>query len=298
MKRNPVGVGPIGWVNDDLRDWGADRDGDDVLREISEIGFDGTEMSYRFPAEPGALKEKLASHGLVLAAAYRWTNLSVPEFHEEELRLAREHVDFCRAAGARFVTVAEGGGSLHWDRRGPADKVTPVDGEAFHLLLDGLHETGRYAREQGLTLSIHPHGGTAFEAEDDIARLFGALDPELVGYCYDSGHVLYGGGDPGRVAERWADRITYVHLKDVRLPVLESVRREGLDFAAAVRRNVFCTPGSGGIDFDRPLAALKEAGYRGWYVIEAEQDPAQYDAATVSREALTFLRERYGIGNA
>jgi len=294
---NPVGVGPIGWVNDDLRDWGAERSGADVLREISDCGFDGTEMSYRFPQEPAELKRTLAEYGLVLAAAYRWTNLANPDLHEEELELARRHVDFCRQAGARFVTVAEGTGSLHWDRRGPAKEVTPLSEEQFGLLVRGLEETGRYAREHGLTLSVHPHGGTAVETEEDTERLLAALDPDLVGYCYDSGHVLYGGGDPGRAAERWAERITYVHLKDVRAEVLGSVRREGLDFAAAVRRNVFCTPGTGSIDFDRPLRALQDAGYSGWYVIEAEQDPAQYDAATVSRAALRFLQERYGLGN-
>lgn len=297
MTGNPVGVGPIGWINDDLRDWGAGRSGTEVMREIAEIGFAGTEMSYRFPQDPAVLKETLAGHGLVLASAYRWTNLAAAEFFDEELRLARAHVDFCGAAGARFVNVAEGTGSLHWDRRGPAETVTPVTDDDFARLVRGLEETGRYAREQGLTLSVHPHAGTAFETEADTARLLGALDPELVGWCYDSGHVLCGGGDPGQLAERFADRITYVHLKDVRLPVLERVRREGLDFAAAVRSNVFCTPGAGSIDFGPLLAVLKKAGYRGWYVIEAEQDPAQYDAATVSREALRFLREEYGIGN-
>ena len=56
MRGNDLGVGPIGWVNDDLRDWGADRQGVDVLREISELGFHGTEMSYRFPLDPGGTR--------------------------------------------------------------------------------------------------------------------------------------------------------------------------------------------------------------------------------------------------
>ncbi len=293
MRDNLIGVGPIGWVNDDLRDWGADRAGEDVLREIAAIGFDGTEMSYRFPQDAAELKETLASHGLVLAAAYRWTNFTVPGLAEEEIRLAREHVDFCHRAGARFATLAEGGGSQHWDRRGQAAEVTPLSDTGWSLLFDALHEVGSYARTLGMRVTVHPHGGTAIESADDIDRLFTGLDPELAGYCFDSGHVLYGGGDPGAVAARWAHRIDYVHLKDVRYSVLEKARSEAWDFATAVRNNIFCTPGAGMIDFDPVMKALES--YGGWFVIEAEQDPARYDAAKVSARALEFLRERYGL---
>ncbi len=290
-----VGVGPIGWVNDDLRDWGADRLGEDVMREIQEAGFDGTEMSYRFPQDPRELRAALDSHGLVLAAAYRWTNLADPEFHAEEVALARRHVDFCRAAGARFATLAEGTGSLHWDRRGEAADVTPLDEAGWELLTHGLHEVGRHARSIGMRVTVHPHGGTAVESEDETARLLESLDPALVGWCLDTGHVAYGGTDPGRMTERFAGRVSYVHLKDVRQEVLAEARASGWSFARAVRANVFCTPGAGSLDFDPVIRALKEAGYDGWYVVEAEQDPALHPAAEVSRAAREFLREHHDI---
>ena len=295
MSRNLLGVGPIGWVNDDLRDWGADRQGEDVLREIAGIGFDGTEMSYRFPSDPAELKATLASHGLVLAAAYRWTNFTVPEFRAEEIGLARQHVDFCKAAGAKFATLAEGGGSQHWDRRGQRDEVERLSEARWDLLTDALHEVGAYAHEQGIRLTVHPHGGTAIESPEEIDRLLTALDPRLVAYCYDSGHVRYGGGDPGAVARPRARRIDYVHLKDVRYRVLERARSQEWDFATSVRNNIFCTPGAGMIDFDPIMNSLKGASYEGWHVIEAEQDPAVYDAKTVSERAFRFLKDRYAL---
>lgn len=295
MSGHLFGVGPIGWVNDDLRDWGAERSGDEVMREIAASGFDGTEMSYRFPAEPGELKDTLSGHGLVLAAAYRWTNFTVPEFTAEEISLAKQHVDFCRAAGAKFATLAEGGGSQHWDRRGQRDEIVQLSGSGWELLLDSLHEVGTHAAEQGVRLTIHPHGGTAVETEEHVERLLTGLNPELVGYCYDSGHVLYGGGDPGAIARRWATRIDYVHLKDVRYRVLERARDREWDFATAVRNNIFCTPGAGMIDFDPVITALKGADYSGWLVIEAEQDPAVHDAKTVSEKSLSWLRGKYSL---
>src|SRR5690625_1326186 len=211
---NPLGVGPIGWVNDDLRDWGAERSGEEVMAEIAGLGLNGTEMSYRFPQDPAELKAALAGHGLVLSAAYRWANLASEQFHDEELELARQHVDFCHAAGARFATFAEGTGSQHWDRRGPAQQVTQLDekswerllsglhrtGEVTQLdekswerLLSGLHRTGEYARSLGVRVTVHPHGGTAIETAEHTDRLLGSLDPDLAGWCLDTGHVLYGG---------------------------------------------------------------------------------------------------------
>ena len=295
MSGNLLGVGPIGWVNDDLRDWGAGRDGLEVLRDISELGFHGTEMSYSFPQEPADLRRTLDGFGLVLAAAYRWTNFTVPEFHAEEIELAKAHVDFCKAAGARFATLAEGGGSQHWDRRGARQVVERLDDAGWKLLVAGLEEVGDYARRQGIRLSVHPHGGTAVESAEEVGRLLGALDPELVGYCFDSGHALYGGSDPARLAGRWAHRISYVHLKDVRPEVLGRARAEGWDFATSVRHNIFCTPGVGVIDFDPLMAVLNDAGYQGWLVIEAEQDPELHDARDVSGKALELLKGRYGL---
>lgn len=295
MSGNLLGVGPIGWVNDDLRDWGADRDGRDVLEEISGLGFHGTEMSYRFPQDPDELRSTLAEFDLVLAAAYRWTNFTVEQYFAEEVTLAKAHVDFCKAAGARFATLAEGGGSQHWDRRGPSQVVTRLDERGWELLQDGLHQVGDYARKQGVRLSIHPHGGTAVESADEVDRLLTMLNPELVGYCFDSGHALYGGADPGRLAGKWAHRISYVHLKDVRAEVLSRARAGNWDFATAVRNNIFCTPGAGMIDFDPIMAVLKQVGYGGWLVIEAEQDPSVHDAREVSGQALELLRDRYGL---
>jgi inosose dehydratase len=293
--RNRIGIGPIGWVNDDIRGWGPGFTGDEVMRDMAELGYEGSEMSYTYPQEPGELKAKLALYGLELAGAYRWTNFIHEDLFDEELEEAKRHVDFCKAAGARFANVAEGGGSLHWDRKGQQESVTPLSDDQWERLTYALHEVGRYARAQGVVLSVHPHGGTPIETPDDIDRLFKSTDPVLVGYCLDTGHIAYGRGDPAAVTERWAKRVTYVHLKDVRPEVLERVHHDRVRFVDAVKANVFCTPGAGSIDFDPVIAALQEVGYHGWHIVEAEQDPSLHDPREVSGRARAFLKERYGL---
>jgi inosose dehydratase len=41
-----------------------------------------------------------------------------------------------------------------------------------------------------------------------------------------------------------------------------------------VLKGVFTVPGDGHIDFKALLQMLHDHGYRGWLVVEAEQDPA------------------------
>ncbi len=288
-----IGVGPIGWVNDDLREWGADTPTSQVLAEMAAAGFAGTEMSYRFPADPQAARGELAACGLVLAGAYRWCNLASPDpaLRAAEIAATRSHIAFCAAAGATAAVVAEGTGSLHWDRGGPRAAVVPLDGPGWRRLAEGLAELTAAAAAQGVRLCFHPHGGTPVETEDDIDRLCRESDVAL---CPDTGHIRYGGGDPARVMRRHAGRVAYVHAKDVRGAVLAQARRQGLTFFEAVRRNVFCTPGAGDIDFAAVLAPLAAAAYTGWVIVEAEQDPALHPALPASREARAYLGKVVG----
>ncbi len=75
---------------------------------------------------------------------------------------------------------------------------------------------------------------------------------------------------------RHVGRVRHVHAKNVRPAVRARVEREGLSFMDGVRAGVFTVPGDqeGAVEFEPLLKILKDAGYDGWIVIEAEQDPA------------------------
>jgi inosose dehydratase len=62
-----------------------------------------------------------------------------------------------------------------------------------------------------------------------------------------------------------------VHAKDVRASVLAEAQRANWSFLRAVLAGVFTVPGDGDIAFGPVFAEL--AGYSGWVVLEAEQDP-------------------------
>ena len=66
---------------------------------------------------------------------------------------------------------------------------------------------------------------------------------------------------------RWAERIPYVHLKDV-----DPARRDG-DFWASIRAGVFRPLGEGVVDLSGLIAALAEHGFDGWAVVEQDRVP-------------------------
>ena len=92
---------------------------------------------------------------------------------------------------------------------------------------------------------------------------------------FDAGHCTFGGGDPQAVLRKHAPRVAHFHAKNIRRDVTQRVRAENLSFIQGVLAGAFTVPGDpqGAIDFVPLLRILAEAGYDGWLVIEAEQDP-------------------------
>jgi inosose dehydratase len=52
---------------------------------------------------------------------------------------------------------------------------------------------------------------------------------------------------------------------------------------------VFTVPGDGTIDLAAVLTALKAADYRGWFLVEAEQDPAKASPLVYARRGFAHL---------
>ena len=104
-----------------------------------------------------------------------------------------------------------------------------------------------------------------------------------VGLLFDCGHSIFSGGDPVTLARRHAARVVHVHCKDSRRDVLRQARASDQSFMQAVLDGVFTMPGDGFIDFATLFSILRDTGYSGWVVAEAEQDPAKAQPLTYAR---------------
>jgi len=117
--------------------------------------------------------------------------------------------------------------------------------------------------------------GTVVQSGEDIARLMDMTGPPLK-LLLDTGHATFGGVDPLKLAQDYAGRVGHVHCKDVRAAVVAQSREKGWSFLDSVVAGVFTVPGDGCVDFAAVLKALP--AYRGWLVVEAEQDPEKAPA--------------------
>jgi inosose dehydratase len=79
--------------------------------------------------------------------------------------------------------------------------------------------------------------------------------------------------------------------------VLQRVHDEKWSFLQAVKNGVFTVPGDpeGCIDFPSIFRILDEHDYRGWIVVEAEQDPAKANPFEYATMARRYIRAQTGL---
>lgn len=198
--------------------------------------------------------------------------------------------------GAKVIVVSEQGNSIQGQMETPLFDQKPVyTEEEWKLLVEGLHLLGDLAAEKGIKIVYHHHMGTGIQTSEEIDRLMAETNPESVSLLYDTGHLVFSGEDYLQVLNKHMDRIHHVHLKDVRIEVANKVREGKLSFLQAVKAGVFTVPGDGVIDFKPVFEVLEAAGYKGWFVVEAEQDPAVANPLEYALKARAYIREQSGL---
>jgi sugar phosphate isomerase/epimerase len=83
--------------------------------------------------------------------------------------------------------------------------------------------------------------------------------------------------------------IVHFHGKGARGKVLEASLKHDWSFLTAVMKGVYTVPPDGMIDYATILRTLREAGYKGWLVVEAEQEPRNAPPLIYARHAFDNL---------
>jgi inosose dehydratase len=294
-----LGVSPIAWTNDDLPELGGDTPLETCLADAHAVGFDGIELGGKFPRSAGELRPILAKHELSLVSGWYSARL-LDRSVDAEIAALEPHLALLEAMGCDVLVFAETTGAIHGDRTRPLSQRPKLDADGMKRLGEATTRLGEHTRRRGVRLAVHHHMGTVVQSEDDVDALL-AASGDAVHLLLDTGHMAYAAGEPAAVARRHAARIAHVHTKDVRSAVLTDAFVKDLPFLEAVLAGVFTVPGDGAIDYDPVLAALAAAGYAGWLVVEAEQDPARADPRTYARkgyDALLAVAARAGLERA
>jgi inosose dehydratase len=234
--------------------WGGDDDR--AIEDISALGFPGIQLRanavQRFGKNPTALRDLLASHHLKFVALSSG-NVSIDPAREAQV--IQEHVDharFLRDAGGMYLQLI--------DER---PRGRPIESSDYTRLGRLLTEIGKRTADVGIPAAYHHHVGSLGEKPDEIQRVLDAADAKYVRLLLDIAHYQAGGGDPVAAVRRYADRILFLHIKDVRIP---APGRAPPSFE-------FVELGQGQVDLRGVFAALREVHFKGWGIVELDSVP-------------------------
>jgi len=250
--------------------WGGNDE--QAIADISALGFPGIQLRAsvltKFGTQPAALRDLLAQHQLTFVALSSG-NVSIDP--AAEARVIDEHV-----AHAKFL---RDGGGLYLqliDERPAGRAVEAGDAQRLGQLLT---EIGKRTAEVGIPVAYHPHMGSIGERPNEIEHVLDASDPKYVKLLLDVAHYQVGGGDPVSAIRRHADRLLFLHIKDVRRPIRETPPSYE-----------FVELGRGSVDLPGVFAALRDVHFRGWAIVELDEVPdharTPKDAAAISKRYL------------
>lgn len=279
-----IGINPISWMNDDLPALGGETLLETALAEGKEIGYEGFELGNKFPKDGPGLKAKLDEFGLACVSGWYsgfLAEVAPGQSHADavaqEVQRCQAHMSKLQYNGTRVVVYGECAGTIQGSIETPLAKRPHFATEALWIAYgERLNDFGAHLQATyGITLAYHHHMGAYVESPADIDHLMAVTDPKKVALLFDTGHAYFGGAqDPVVMLKKHIHRVVHVHCKDVRPTVIAQARNDGWSFLSGVINGTFTVPGDGVIDFESVLGTLKEAGYEGWLVVEAEQDPA------------------------
>lgn len=267
------GIAPIGWRNDDIPEIGKENTYKQILSDAKIAGFQGTEIGGCYPNCPDELNKELALRNMKIAAQW-FSGYILKDGLERVKEDFIKHCDFLNKVGADVAVYSEQSQSI----QGLTDvcvytKKPIYSDEEFKILADGLNELGEIANSFNLKLCYHHHMGTGVQTLEETRKLMNLTDSSKVYLLYDTGHIFVSDREYMPLLKEFSDRIGHVHFKDVRLEKLNEAIKEDMSFLNSFLHGIFTVPGDGCINYKEVYDFLLGINYKGWIVVEAEQDP-------------------------
>lgn len=281
-----IATAPCCWGVDDVRNphlppWQR------VFDEAAAAGYEGLELGpYGYvPLDLDRVGAALRQRGLSIVAGTIFDDLVAPAKRDDLLRQTNEICELISRlppprllAGQRrpapYLTVMDWGHDERDYAAGHSDRAPRLSDGDWAGLIANIKAIADLARDRfGVRAVIHPHAGGYIEFADEIERVARDVPPGSAGFCLDTGHAYYAGMDPVETLARYADRIDYVHFKDIDEAKFNDVMGRRIRFFDACAEGVMRPIGRGRLDYPAIRDALKRIGYAGFITVEQERDP-------------------------
>ena len=265
-----------------------------VLSEASQAGYSAIELGpYGYlPIDVEAVSAELNKNGLAIVAGTIFHDLLDPENQESVLNAVD---DICKLItdpklpklpmyeGQKFptpyMTVMDWGHDERDYAAGHSDRSPRLNDEEWAAFMSNVRAVCERANKWGVRPVIHPHAGGYIEFSDEIEKVVRDIPYEVAGLCLDTGHLYYSDMDPVEYLTKYADRLDYVHFKDVDEKVYREVLGEHIRFFEGCGKGSMCPIGTGSLDYPAIRKCLKDIGYSGYITIEQERDPRNSDTS-------------------
>jgi len=270
-----------------------------ALDEIALTEWDGIEMASDFLnyflSNINELKKLLKLHNLSLASFYSHLNLVDDKYFEVvELEIIKKKIKLLNKLGADILLLDGGAKEIGGNPNKRLEKAV----KNIKVICD-------VANSNGLKATWHQHWGTLFDNRKSFEYLMDNTKDSKLYFCPDTAQLLISNIDPYNIIEKYMDRVSYIHLKDVKENVFinrykkptkktdsrnNSMNIDGNFFFTNYRylENSFLDDGCyyinsrykiteiarGIIDFKPIIKLIKEKNFNGWIIVD--QDYTEY----------------------
>lgn len=287
-----VGANPLPWILVPGQGFHLDRASLDVaFGVIAEAGFLSVTIDVPASMPIEEYRRFVAGHGLGSVPGYLSADFSdtagLDELLEHAARVAEVHSSLGVTdifVGSRRSAERTRHPGVGWDHR--ADRLDAV--------VDNLAAVCRVLVAGGVHPALHPHIATWIETEHDTTTVLDAIDPDLLGFGPDIGHLAWAGMDAAAMIDRYAGRVRTVHVKDVDFDAVARARRADADYgSSALDFKVWTEPGRGGADVVAAIDAVP-ATFSGAFVLEVDvPNLPTAEASTVASAAWFRAQPRF-----
>ena len=284
-----LATAPVNWNNADAPDFREWFPYPKILDLMVAAGYSATEWGMNMPSQVNPMLTDLGERQLRLLGGFVGLELRNEAKFTTEIERAIELGRFLKLLGGQVLIAADSGDQRRLAQSGRVDPSSELKSHEWRNLTSGLDQIGKQLRVEGIKLVFHNHVGSYVETEAETARLLEETNPDYVGWCFDCGHLVYGGADVFRLLTKYGSRVGHAHVKDVNAEILKEARARRWNLADALKAFIFSPLGKGNLDLRRVLEQLRDQGYNDWLVVE--QDTTPLDPTTVARQNRTFLEE-------
>lgn len=223
-----------------------------AMADISSAGYRGIQLranAVKLIPDPLVVKSDLDQRHLEFTALSSGDIALDPAEEKENLALHEDHARYLSKAGGLYLQVI---GTFRAN-----GKFTP---EEYTRTGQLLTEVGKRAAPYGVQVALHNHMGSIAQSPEQLAAILNASDPQYVKLLLDVAHYKQGGGDPAVAIKHYADRLLFLHFKDVK----PADNKNGYEFVEL---------GEGTVDLPAVVAALKDIHFHGWAIVEFDREP-------------------------